>query len=96
MQDACRGAFDMCRACKYAVAMSKMVQVRHVPDAVHRTLKERAAEDGQSLSDYLLDILEREVQRPTAAEMLRRLGRMGPVVTDVSTVELLQEERERR
>ncbi|MFI5413285.1 MAG: hypothetical protein ACHQ0I_01675 [Candidatus Lutacidiplasmatales archaeon] len=34
--------------------MSKMIQLRHVPDAVHRKLKSRAAKKGMSLSDYLV------------------------------------------
>jgi len=40
--------------------MSKMVQIRNVPDTLHRTLKVRAADSGQTLSDYLLAEPERE------------------------------------
>ena len=39
--------------------MSRMVQIRNVPDALHRKLKARAADSGQTLSDYLLRELER-------------------------------------
>jgi plasmid stability protein len=42
--------------------MSKMVQIRNVPDSLHRKLKARAADSGQTLSDYLL--AELEVWRP--------------------------------
>ncbi|MCU1232639.1 MAG: hypothetical protein JWP63_606, partial [Candidatus Solibacter sp.] len=43
----------MCITCLYAVNMSKMIQVRDVPDEVHRNLKSRAAREGMSLSDFL-------------------------------------------
>ncbi len=33
--------------------MSKMIQIRNVPDEMHRTLKEAAAREGMSLSDYI-------------------------------------------
>jgi len=50
--------------------MSKMVQVHNVTDALHRTLKARAADSGQTLSDYLLAAPERLAARPTRADML--------------------------
>lgn len=53
--------------------MSKMVQVRNVPDVLHRKLKARAADAGQTLSDYLLAELERLAARPTRDEMLARI-----------------------
>src|SRR5689334_10615508 len=43
----------MCRTCDYTHDMSRMIQVRNVPDTLHRTLKIRAAMAGVSLSDYL-------------------------------------------
>ena len=54
--------------------MSKMIQVRNVPDRIHRRLKVRAAQEGRSLSDYLLDELERIAERPARQELLERLG----------------------
>jgi len=51
--------------------MSKMVQIRNVPDALHRKLKVRAADSGQTFSDYLLAELERLAARPTRHEMTR-------------------------
>ena len=44
--------------CMHAEDMSKMVQIRNVPDALHRKLKARALDSGRTLSDYLLDELE--------------------------------------
>ena len=46
-------------ACEHAHHMSKMVQIRNVPDALHRKLKSRAAESGRTLSDFLLAERER-------------------------------------
>jgi hypothetical protein len=53
--------------------MSKMVQIRNVPDALHRKLESRAADAGQTLSDYLLAELDRLAARPTRDEMLTRI-----------------------
>ncbi len=53
--------------------MGKLVQVRDVPEQVHRTLKARAAQAGISLSDYLRGELALSASRPTPDEVLRRL-----------------------
>jgi plasmid stability protein len=53
--------------------MSKIVQIRNVPDALHRKLKAGAANSGRTLSDYLLSELEHLAQRPTRDEMLARI-----------------------
>jgi len=50
----------------------KTIQIRHVPDDVHRTLRTRAAASGMSLSDYALGELERAAQRPPIADLLAR------------------------
>jgi plasmid stability protein len=50
----------------------KTIQVRNVPDSVHRVLRTRAAETGVSLSDYALGELERVAQHPPVADVLRR------------------------
>jgi antitoxin FitA len=49
-----------------------LLQVRDVPDETRRALKARAASRGQSLNSYMLDVLRREVARPTVAEVLER------------------------
>ena len=85
---------DMCRACAHAVHMSKMVQIRNVPDALHRKLKGRAAGAGKTLSDYLLAELERLAERPTRDEMLARIhGRKRVTLTTPAAV-VIREERE--
>jgi plasmid stability protein len=53
----------------------KVIQVRNVPDEVHRTLRTRASAAGVSLSDYLLDELIRVTDRPAVADVLARASR---------------------
>jgi hypothetical protein len=76
--------------------MSKMIQLRHVPDDLHRKLKIRAAMEGLSLSDYLLQEVRRVADRPTLAELRDRLARRGPVATRVSPVKAVRAERDRK
>jgi plasmid stability protein len=76
--------------------MSKMIQLRNVPDGLHRTLKARAALAGMSLSDYLLAEIKEIEQRPTLAELRERLQRRKPVSTPLDAARLLREEREAR
>lgn len=76
--------------------MSKMIQLRNVPDALHRSLKARAAMSGMSLSDYLLQEIKEIAERPTLAELRERLHRRRPVSRQIDSVRLLREEREAR
>jgi len=76
--------------------MSKMIQLRNVPDALHRRLKARAAMAGMSLSDYLLAEVKEVAERPTLAELRERLHQRKPVSTELDTVRLLNEERAAR
>lgn len=76
--------------------MSRMIQIRNVPDAIHAILKSRAALAGQSLSDYLLDILRRDSEVPTREEMLERLRRLPPLRGLPSAAKVLRSERKRR
>jgi antitoxin FitA len=62
--------------------MSKMIQIRNVPDDLHRTLKVRAAKAGMTLSDYLLSEMEQVAAKPTLAEMMERLSHDEPVELD--------------
>jgi antitoxin FitA len=49
--------------------MTKLIQLRNVPDALHRGLKARAAMAGMSLSDYLLAEIKEIPERPTLTEL---------------------------
>ena len=76
--------------------MSKMIQLRNVPDGLHRTLKARAALAGMSLSDYLLTEIREIAERPTLAELRDRLHKRKPVSAHFDTGLMVREEREAR
>jgi antitoxin FitA len=76
--------------------MSKMIQLRNVPDALHRGLKARAAMAGMSLSDYLLAEIREIAEKPTLAELRERLRERKPVTIRVDTARLVREERDAR
>lgn len=73
--------------------MSKMIQVRDVPDRLHRELTRRARSRGKSLTDYIQDLLEREVARPPADEVFDRVMKRTAVRLPVSAAQLIHEER---
>lgn len=74
--------------------MSRMVQIRNVPDALHRKLKVRAADAGQTLSDYLLAELARLAARPTRDEMLARIRGRKRVTLRTPAAAIIREERD--
>jgi plasmid stability protein len=59
--------------------MGVLLQVRDVPEDIHRTLKARAAASGQSLSEYVRGVLARSAARPTIGELSSRIEARGPV-----------------
>ena len=61
----------------YRGAVPKMLQVRHVPDELHAVLRERAAESGLSLSEYVLLVLQAVAARPSKTQVLARAARRG-------------------
>ena len=73
-----------------------MIQLRNVPEGLHRTLKARAALAGMSLSDYLITEIRRVAERPTIAELRERLERRTRVNSRVSAVDAVREERDAR
>ena len=75
--------------------MSKMVQIRNVPDALHRRLKSRAALAGMSLSDYLLSEIRQVAERPTLDELRARLHSRTEVAPSVAPAEAVRAERDR-
>lgn len=87
---------DMCKTLKYGWHMSKMIQLRNVPDALHRGLKARAALAGMSLSDYLLAEIKEIAEKPSLAELRERLHRRKPVAAEIDTAGLVREERDAR
>jgi antitoxin FitA len=87
------GSMYLCCTCEYARSMAVMIQIRNVPDALHRSLKARAATSGMSLSDYLLVELREIAERPTLVEFRERLHSRRPLAVAVDTARLIREER---
>ena len=73
-----------------------MIQVRNVPDTLHRSLKARAALAGMSLSDYLLAELRRIAERPTMDELRKRLRQLEPVAPPIPAADAVRAERDAR
>ena len=73
--------------------MSKMIQVRNVPDEVHREAKARAARERLSLSAYVLRELERSLEVPPIEDVLARLRSREPVESPLSSAEIIREIR---
>lgn len=75
--------------------MSKMIQIRNVPEEIHRRTKARAALLGMSMSDYILRELRQALERPTREEFLERLSTRSSVEPKPTPEQILAEERER-
>ena len=76
--------------------MHRMIQIRNVPEPLHRKLKARAAMAGTSLSAYLLEQISAQASVPTPQELTARLERLKPVTPREGGVEALQRAREER
>jgi antitoxin FitA len=75
-------SFYMRYTCDILLRMARMVQIRNVPDELHRTLKVRAAQAGMTLSDYLLSEIRQIAEKPTLPELMERLAHDEPVELD--------------
>lgn len=84
----------MCFTCYHAGDMSKMIQIRDVPDDLHRRLKVRADQMGMSLSDYLKRELARMAEKPTLDEMLDHLAKRPPIELSESIEDIIRAQRE--
>lgn len=76
--------------------MASLLQIRDVPADARRVLKARAAARGQSLNAYLLDLIDREVARPTVGEVLDRAARRAGHATISSAVDAIAAARAER
>jgi plasmid stability protein len=76
--------------------MPKMIQVRNVPDRLHKELVRRARARGQTLTDYLQGILEREVARPDSPKVFQRIQGRESVDLPVPAATLIREGRRER
>jgi plasmid stability protein len=76
--------------------MSRIIQVRDVPDRVHRRLKARAAEEGRTLSELVREQLAEVAARPTMGEMLERLREREPADPGEASADAVRAGRGRR
>ena len=86
-----RGTRTACTVC----GVARTIQIRDVPDEVHRTLRVRAASAGVSLSDYLLQEIVRVASRPAIADVLARAGERGIDVDPEEVVAAVRSGRDR-
>ena len=73
-----------------------MIQIRNVPDQLHRELKARAALNGLTLSDYLLGEIRTFADRPTMQEWLAKTEKLTPVELGETPAEAIAAERARK
>jgi antitoxin FitA len=85
----------MCYTCFYVLRMGTMIQIRNVPDTLHRRLKSRAALAGMSLSDYLLSEIRQVAERPTLDELRARLHSRTKTAPSLAPAEAVRAERDR-
>lgn len=76
--------------------MPTMIQLRNVPDELHRKLKARAAASGQTLSDYLIAEVRAISERATPAEVRYRLLQRAPAKVRESAARAVRAERDAR
>jgi antitoxin FitA len=76
--------------------MSTMVQIRNVPDPLHRQLKVRASLEGMTMSDYILKELSKVLEKPSREELFRRLRAQPVVVLGESPSVSVRRERDGR
>lgn len=85
----------MCFTWSHVASMS-MIQIRNVPEELHRELKARAARAGMTLSDYLMDLIRKASERPEPEVLLRRIRERAPIYPAESPAEAVRAEREAR
>lgn len=74
--------------------MTVHLQIRDLPDELHRILRQRAAARGLSLRQYALEVLREHCQQPTLDEWLDGLSRLEPVSLSTPAAEAVHEARE--
>jgi len=76
------------------MGMTVMIQIRNVPETLHRRLKSRAALAGMSLSDYLLNEISQAAERPSLDELRARMERRAAISLSEAPSEAVRAERE--
>lgn len=80
--------------CYHTPGMGILLQIRDVPEDVHRTLKARAAASGTTLTEYVRAILARSASRPSPDELADRVRARGTVRLEKSSEELVRQLRD--
>jgi len=76
--------------------MSGMIQIRNVPEKLHRELKARSALEGVSMSQFILREIQRALERPSRADILQRIAERGATYLERPAADLLRDQRESR
>jgi antitoxin FitA len=76
--------------------MNKFVQIRNLTEFKHRKLKARAASKGMTITDYVQGLIDKDLDRPSNAELVERLKKLPPVPGNLRTVEYIREDRDQR
>ena len=76
--------------------MSTMIQIRNVPEDVHRRAKAKAALEGVTLSDLALRALQKELRRLSVTEVVARVRELGPIYGAPAAADIIREERDIR
>lgn len=76
--------------------MNKHVQIRNLEESKHRKLKARAAERGMTITNYVKQLVERDLQRPTMAELMERAKSLPQVDIGTSATDYIREDRDSR
>jgi len=84
---------DLWHTCNDSEGMSKMIQIRNVPEVLHRRVKARAAQARLSMSEFLSREIERVAERPSIPELTVRLATRTRVKYRVSPAQILREQR---
>ena len=90
------GGIDMKGACFHTKHMKTMIQIRNVPEPLHRRVKARAAIEGVSMSRYILQAIERALARPSRQELLEAIRAQPEMHLDPPPADILREERDSR
>jgi hypothetical protein len=73
-----------------------IIQVKNVPPAMHGELRRRAGQEGMTIRDYVLKLIERDQRLPSKADWLARVAELEPVAVSQSAAEMVREAREER
>lgn len=76
--------------------MAKRIHIRNMSELMFDALRAWAAEEGMSMNDYLKRMIERDLKRPSWADMVKRMDALEPVALPVSTADIVRRERDSR